>query len=99
MKADKGAAALGFCPLPHPPGVFQAKACSLLKKKKSFKKALKESYRQLPKKKKINKKTTHTKSKPFSHLPSRLPPTQVSCFHFFLLKILPATSPSGKPRV
>lgn len=71
MRGELGkGTASGFCP-PHPSGVFQAKACSLLKKKK---KALKESYRQLQKK--TNPTNTHTKSKPFSHLPAHLPPTQ-----------------------
>lgn len=85
-KADKAAAASGFCP--HFPRVFQAKACSF--KKKS---ALKESYRQLPNKTipPINNHThtrkhtathAHTQSKPFSNLPP--PPTQYSFLFLFL---------------
>lgn len=92
MKADKGAAASGFCP-PAPLGFSKPKPAAYFKKKKKRKEkeieeALKESYRQLPPPKKTNKKQTknptHTKSKPFSQLPSHLPPTQYrSLFSFF----------------
>lgn len=99
MKADKGAAASGFCP-PIPLGVFQAKACSLLKKKKKLKKklkALKESYRQLLKKKTKNKHTQNPNRSPISPPAS---PQHNSCLSSFLSFFynLPATSPSGRPR-
>lgn len=62
---------LRFLP-PSPLRGFPSQSLQLTLKKK--KKALKESYRQLQKK---NTPTnTHTKSKPFSHLPAHLPPTQ-----------------------
>lgn len=98
MKADKGAAASGFCP-PTPSGFSKPKPTAL-KKKKS---ALKESYRQLPKQNPTNHHThthtqTRTHSKPFSHLPSHLPPTQYSfLFSFlFLLFCLPPLHPGGR---
>ena len=60
---------LRFLP-PSPLRGFPSQSLQLTLKKK---KALKESYR-LQKKK--NPTNTHTKSKPFSHLPAHLPPTQ-----------------------
>lgn len=68
MKADKGAAASGFCPSP-PPGISKPKPAIYFKKKKKEKggKALKESYRQLPKQ---NKKPHKIQTV----FPSALPP-------------------------
>lgn len=79
MKADKGAAASSFCPPPS--WGFPSQSLQLtLKKKKFLKKALKESYRQLPKK----EKTTHTHTQNPNRSPFPLPPPPiVSCFHFF----------------
>ena len=62
---------LRFLPPLTPPGFSKPKPAAYLKKKK---KALKESYRR--QKKTPTNTPPHTKSKPFSHLPANLPPTQ-----------------------
>lgn len=69
MKADKGAAASGFCPSPPRGFPSQSLQFTLKKKKKKEKggKALKESYRQLPKQ---NKKPHKIQTV----FPSALPP-------------------------
>lgn len=88
MKADKGAAASGFCPSP-PPGISKPKPAIYLKKKKRKRgekhlRKVTDNYQ--------NKTKNHTKSKPFSRLPSLLPPTQHSSL-FAFVNILSATSP------
>lgn len=88
-EAERGSS-LRFLPPSPSLGFSKPKPAAYLKKKK--KKALKESYGQLQKK----PPQTHTKSKPFSHLPAHLPPTQEFPVSF-LFKLSPVTSPSGGP--
>lgn len=92
MKADKGAAASGFCP--SPPQGFPSQSLQFtLKKKKKKRKGGKKHLRKVTDNYQ-NKTKNHTKSKPFSRLPSLLPPTQHSSL-FAFVNILSATSPPG----